>query len=114
MILEQEDRPIELRDKCGIITEAVGDAAVAAEPRYMTPSEAAAQLRVSTDTILRLIASGDLVAVRVSPRIIRIPTPAFVAFAAGRAPDRRAVVRRKVADEVKLGTGEPSPDLQPA
>ena len=85
-----------------------------AEPRYLTPSEAAAQLRVSTDTILRLIASGELAAIRVSARIIRIPMPAFIAFQAGRVPERRAVVRRKVAAEVKLGTAEPSPDLQPA
>jgi excisionase family DNA binding protein len=85
-----------------------------AELRYLTPSEAAAQLRVSTDTILRLITSGELPAIRVSARIIRIPVPAFLVFQADHGPERRAVVRRKVVAEVKLGIAEPSPDLQPA
>ena len=85
-----------------------------ARARYLTPSEAATELRVSTDTVLRLIASGALPALRVSPRIIRIPVPAFVAFQAGRRSTRRAVVRRKRPTEVTLGAGERAPDLQPA
>ncbi len=84
-----------------------------AQARYLTPSEAAAALRVSTDTVLRLIASGDLPALRVSPRIIRIPVPAFVAFQAGRRSARRAVVRQKRSTEVTLGAGERTSDLQP-
>jgi len=83
-----------------------------AQTRYLTPIEAATELRVSTDTILRLIASGDLLALRVSPRIIRIPAPAFAAFQVGRRSERRAVVRRKRPTEVTLGAGERTPDLQ--
>lgn len=85
-----------------------------ARARYLTPSEAAAELRVSTDTVLRLISSGDLPALRVSARIIRIPVPAFVAFQAGRRSTRRPVVRRKRSTEVTFGAGEHTPDLQPA
>ncbi len=85
-----------------------------ARARYLTPSEAATELRVSTDTVLRLIASGNLPALRVSARIIRIPVPAFVAFQAGRQPARRAVIRRKRATEVALGAGERTSDLAPA
>lgn len=85
-----------------------------ARARYLTPSEAATELRVSTDTVLRLIASGELPALRVSPRIIRIPMSAFVAFQAGRRSTRRPVVRRKRPTEVTLGAGEHAPDLQPA
>jgi excisionase family DNA binding protein len=85
-----------------------------ARARYLTPSEAATELRVSTDTVLRLISSGELPALRVSPRIIRIPVPAFVAFQAGRQPTRRAVVRRKRPTDAPLGAGERTPDLQPA
>lgn len=81
--------------------------------RYLTPGEAAAELRVSTDTVLRLISSGDLPALRVSPRIIRIPLPAFIGFQAGHRSARRAVVHRKRATEVAFGAGEPTPDLQP-
>jgi len=85
-----------------------------ARARYVTPSEAATELRVSTDTVLRLVSSGELAALRVSARIIRIPVPAFVAFQAGRRSTRRAVVRRKRRTEVTLGAGERTPDLQPA
>lgn len=85
-----------------------------AQARYLTPSEAATELRISTDTVLRLISSGELPALRVSPRIIRIPVPAFVAFQAGRWPTRRAVVRSKRPTESPLGAGEHTPDLQPA
>ena len=84
------------------------------QARYLTPSEVGTELRVSTDTVLRLIASGELPALRVSPRIIRIPVPAFVAFQAGRRSTRRAVVRRKRPTEVMLGAGERTHDLQPA
>ncbi len=85
-----------------------------AQARYLTPSEVATELRVSTDTVLRMIASGELPALRVSSRIIRIPMPAFLAVQAGRRATRRAVVRRKRPNEVSLGAGEGTPDLQPA
>jgi excisionase family DNA binding protein len=81
-----------------------------AHARYLTPAEAATELRVSTDTVLRLIASGDLPALRVSSRIIRIPVPAFAAFQARRQPARRAVVRRKRRTEVEFGAGESTND----
>ena len=84
------------------------------QDRYVTPAEAATELRVSTDTVLRLIASGEMPALRVSARIIRIPSPAFAAFQAGRTPTRRAVVRRQRAAEVRLGEGELPAELQPA
>ncbi len=74
--------------------------------RYLTPTEVAGALRVSTDTVLRLVSSGELPAIRVSPRVIRIPTPAFEAFAAGRQPRRRRVVTRRSLSEIDLGAGE--------
>jgi excisionase family DNA binding protein len=83
--------------------------------RYLTPAEAAEQLRVSSDTVLRLIASGELAALRVSPRVIRIPVPAFEAFQAGRVPPKRGVVRRRAGTEPRLGetmdarVGHPTP-----
>jgi excisionase family DNA binding protein len=79
----------------------------------MTPAEAAEQLRMSTDTVLRLIAAGTLPAIRVSPRLIRIPTPAFEAYQAGRTPQRRRVVTRPVTSEPKLGAGERLSERQP-
>jgi excisionase family DNA binding protein len=90
-----------------------------ARARYLTPAEAASELRVSTDTVLRLIAAGDLAALRVSSRIIRIPVTAFAAFQTGRQLTRRGVVRRKRRTEVSFGAGETvdvaqTHDLQPA
>lgn len=82
--------------------------------RYITPAEAADTLRVSSDTVHRLIASGELPALRVSARIVRIPVPAFEAFQAGRATARRRVVRRSRSSEVVLGTTENLRDPQPA
>jgi excisionase family DNA binding protein len=76
------------------------------ERRFMTPAEAAKELRVSTDTVLRLISAGTLPAIRVTSRIIRIPTPAFEAFQAGKSPSRRRVVRRRRWSEEGLGVAE--------
>lgn len=81
--------------------------------RYLTPAEAAAELRVSTDTVLRVIASGDLPAIRVSQRVIRIPRPAFELFREGRKPQRRRVVIRHVSEEPEFGKGELIPRQEP-
>jgi excisionase family DNA binding protein len=83
------------------------------EPRFLTPAEAATVLRVSTDTVLRLISAGTLPAIRVSPRLIRIPAPAFEAYQAGRTPKRRRVVTRATSTEPSLGEGERIPDHRP-
>ena len=75
------------------------------DSRYLTTAEVAAALRVSTDTVLRLIDRGSLPAVRVSERIYRIPAPAFAQFEKGRVARRRVVVR-KVEDYEEFGSGE--------
>ena len=82
------------------------------ERRFVTPAEAATVLRVSTDTVLRLISAGTLPAIRVSPRLIRIPAPAFEAYQAGRTPKRRRVGTRPTSSEPSLGAGERIPDRQ--
>ena len=74
--------------------------------RFLTPAEAADELRVSTDTVLRLIESGELAALRVSARVIRIPRPAFEVFQSGRAPGRRRIVTRRDSGEPRLGATE--------
>lgn len=83
------------------------------EKRYLTPSEVASELRVSTDTVLRLIDRGDLPAIRVSERIYRIPAPAFARYERG-AVTRRRVVRRQVADIQDYGAGEDVPGMADA
>lgn len=79
------------------------------ERRYLTPAEAAEELRVSTDTILRLIGSGELPALRISPRLIRIPRPAFETFRDGPRPQRRRVTTRPSSAEPPFGAGEGVP-----
>lgn len=73
--------------------------------RFLTTSEVASELRVSTDTVLRLIQSGSLPALRVSERLYRVPAPAFAQFKGGRVP-HRSVVHREVLDTADYGAGE--------
>lgn len=80
--------------------------------RYYTIKEAAERLRVSHDTISRLINSGDLPAIRVSQRLYRIPTPAMERYESGVPLAQRRVVRRRVAQGIVFGARER--DLEPA
>jgi len=76
--------------------------------RWYSIKEAADRLGVSHDTVSRLIERGELPAIRVSKRIVRIPIPAFEFYASGRAPTRRRVVRRQVEEGIQFGVGERS------
>jgi len=71
--------------------------------RYFTISEAADRLGVSHDTILRLVHSGTLPALRVSERLYRIPRPALARFESGEPIVRRRVVRRRAHEGVRFG-----------
>ena len=82
--------------------------------RWYSIKEAAEVLDVSHDTVSRLIQRGDLPAVRVSERIVRIPVPALDFYASGRKASPRRVVRRRVAEGVTFGAEEPATDLQMA
>jgi len=82
--------------------------------RWYSIKEAAQVLDVSHDTVSRLIERGDLPAVRVSERIVRIPVPALDVYASGRKASPRRVVRRRVAEGVTLAAEEPVADLQKA
>ncbi len=75
------------------------------EKRYLSTAEVAAQLRVSTDTVLRLIERGELPALRISDRLFRIPASAFARFEQGPVA-RRRVVHREVGDIQEYGSGE--------
>jgi excisionase family DNA binding protein len=75
------------------------------EKRYLTTAEVAQELRVSTDTVLRLIDRGELPALRVSDRLYRIPVPAFARFKRGPVA-RRPVVHREATDMHDYGAGE--------
>ena len=74
--------------------------------RWYSIKEAADLLGVSHDTVSRLVKSGELPAVRVSQRIVRIPVTAFNVYASGRRPVRRNVVFEVVDHEIPIGDDE--------
>lgn len=80
------------------------------QKRYMTTAEVADALRVSTDTVLRLVERGELSALRVSERIYRIPVPAFERYERGPV-FRRRVVHREVSDVEDYGATEEDPKV---
>jgi excisionase family DNA binding protein len=51
--------------------------------QFLSPSEIATELGISSTTVLRLIHAGELPAIRVSERIYRIPNASFEMYKAG-------------------------------
>lgn len=76
---------------------------------YYTPKEVASILGVSDDTVLDLVNSGALPALRVSPRVTRIPIVAFDLWRSGYKPRRRSVTIRPAREQVAIGEGEALP-----
>lgn len=85
-----------------------------AQPRWYTIKEAADRLRVSHDTVTRMIEREELPAIRVSARLIRIPASALHRIERGATVARRHVVRRKASKAIDLGAGERVPTAEPA
>ncbi len=77
---------------------------------YYTPREVAEILRVSDDAVLDMIRRNELPALRVSPRIIRIPVAGFDAWREGWKPRRRRVVIRDASKRISIGDGETLPE----
>ncbi len=77
---------------------------------FLSPAEVAAELRVSTSTVLRLIRSGKLPAIAVSERIYRIPAATLERFLNGDL-DRDFPVTTRARDGFapSLGAGETLP-----
>ena len=84
------------------------------ERRWYSIKEVAERLAVSHDTVSRLVERGELPAIRVSERIVRIPVPAFEVYASGRKPMARRVVRRSAAEGIPFGAEGRSSELEPA
>lgn len=82
------------------------------ERLYYTPREVAAILAISDDAVLDLINRGSLPALRVSPRITRIPIAAFDQWRDGFVPRRRRVSVAPAKRRVVIGDGEPVPQPQ--
>lgn len=69
---------------------------------FLAPAEIARQLGISSTTVLRMIHSGELPAIRVSQRIYRIPAASFEMYKAGTL---------QIADVAPLGGRKPRPQL---
>jgi len=76
---------------------------------YYTPREAAEILAISDDAVLDLINRGDLPALRLSPRITRIPMVAFDRWREGYRPRRRRVSIAPPPRRVEVGVDESLP-----
>lgn len=79
------------------------------DKRYYTPREVADILAISDDAVLDLVNRGSLPALRVSPRITRIPIDAFDRWREGYVPRRRHVTIAPASREVIVGEGETLP-----
>jgi excisionase family DNA binding protein len=80
---------------------------------YYTPKEVAEMLRISDDAVLDLVHRGEIPALRVSARIIRIPTAGFEAWREGRKPVRRRVRISQPSEPERvdeIGEGEQLPE----
>ena len=76
---------------------------------YHTPKEVAEILGISDDAVLDLVNRGVLAALRVSPRITRIPIAAFDLWREGFRPTRRRVTIRPARRQVVVGADEGLP-----
>lgn len=77
--------------------------------QFVSPSEVAGELDVSTATVLRLIHAGALPAIRVSERIYRIPVASFELYKTGKLRGQPTIRLRRVAEQPRLGEGEDLP-----
>lgn len=76
---------------------------------YYTPREVADILAISDDAVLDLVNRGALPALRVSPRITRIPIEAFDRWRTGYVPRRRQVTVAPARRHLVIGKGETVP-----
>jgi excisionase family DNA binding protein len=76
---------------------------------YYTPKEVAEILAISDDAVLDLVNRGSMPALRVSPRITRIPIAAFDRWRDGFVPRRRRVSIGPARRRVEVGAGEQVP-----
>ena len=76
---------------------------------YYTPKEVAEILDISDDAVLDLVNRGSMPALRVSPRITRIPIAAFDLWREGFTPRRRRVTIAPARRHVVVGEGEQLP-----
>jgi excisionase family DNA binding protein len=77
---------------------------------FLSPADVASELSVSSATVLRMIHSGQLPAIRVSERIYRIPRASFELFKSGELKTAGlAPISRTRKPEPEIGAMEALP-----
>lgn len=79
------------------------------EKPFLTPADVAAELAISTSTVLRKIHAGEIPAIAVSERIYRIPSAGFELFKAGRLRSAEIARLGGVRPRPHIGAGETLP-----
>jgi len=79
------------------------------EKLFLSPTEIAQELAISSTTVLRMIHAGELPAIRISERIYRIPVASFEMFKAGTLRVADLAPMRRAKGRARLGLGEPLP-----
>lgn len=77
--------------------------------QFLTPADIAAELNVSTSTVLRKIHAGEIPAIAVSDRIYRIPAAAFELYKAGRLRSPQPAPLGRARARPRIGEDEPKP-----
>ena len=76
---------------------------------FLTPADVAAELDISSATVIRMIHKGELPAIHVSERIYRIPAASFEMYKAGTLRSVTPARLLSVKQEPRLGEGEALP-----
>ncbi len=80
--------------------------------QFVSPADIAAELGISSSTVLRMIHAGDLPAIPVSARIYRVPAASFELFKAGRLRTPEPAPLGEPKKRPSLGLGETLPTRQ--
>jgi excisionase family DNA binding protein len=82
------------------------------EKPFLTPSDVARELSISSSTVLRMIHSGELPAIAVSERIYRIPAATFEMYKAGTLRTPEAAPVGPLKQRPRLGSAEHLPSAR--
>jgi excisionase family DNA binding protein len=77
--------------------------------QFLTPADVAAELDISSTTVLRMIHKGELPAITVSERIYRIPAASFEMYKARTLRSVTPAPLRSVKQQPRLGKSETRP-----
>jgi len=77
--------------------------------QFLTPADVAAELSISSATVIRMIHKGELPAIHVSERIYRVPAASFEMYKAGTLRTVTPAPLRTVKRLPALGAGEALP-----